>query len=334
MEEAKVLMRVEGLCKYFPLKGRHKGKEKIYVKAVDNVSFQVYEGEIFGIVGESGCGKSTLGRTIIKLLEPTAGEIYYKEEKITHYSEKQMRPWRRNIQIMFQDPYASLDPRMTIGDIIAEPIDVQKIYSDKKSRMKRIVELMETCGLNKDYVSRYPHEFSGGQRQRIGIARALSVNPKLIICDEPVSALDVSIQSQIINLLMDLRKKFGLSLIFISHDLSVVRHIADRVMVMYLGRVMEIADKKSIFENPLHPYTKALLSAIPIIGENSFETMQMLEGELPTPVNPPATCPFYSRCPVASEQCKNQIQSLKEVASGHFVACSRMQTEKRENEER
>ncbi len=245
-----------------------------------------------------------------------------------------MRPWRRNIQIMFQDPYASLDPRMTIGDIIAEPIDVQKIYPDKKSRMKRIVELMETCGLNKDYISRYPHEFSGGQRQRIGIARALSVNPKLIICDEPVSALDVSIQSQIINLLMDLRKKFGLSLIFISHDLSVVRHIADRVMVMYLGRVMEIADKKSIFENPLHPYTKALLSAIPIIGENSFETMQMLEGELPTPVNPPATCPFYSRCPVASEQCKNQFQSLKEVASGHFVACSRMQTEKRENEER
>ena len=334
MEKSKVLMKVEGLCKYFPIKNRRAQKEKIYVKAVDNVSFQVYEGEIFGIVGESGCGKSTLGRTMIKLLEPTGGDIYYKEENITHYTEKQMRPWRRNIQIMFQDPYASLDPRMTIGDIIAEPIDVQKIYSDKESRMKRIVELMETCGLNKEYISRYPHEFSGGQRQRIGIARALSVNPKLIICDEPVSALDVSIQSQIINLLMELRKKFGLSLIFISHDLSVVRHIADRVMVMYLGRVMEIADKKSIFENPLHPYTKALLSAIPVIGENSFETMQMLEGELPTPVNPPANCPFYSRCPVACEQCKNQIQSLREITSGHFVACSRVQAEKSENEER
>ena len=314
------LMEVKELCQWFPVKGSS-GKKKQYVKAVNGVSFGVKEGETLGIVGESGCGKSTLGRTMIKLLDPTGGNVYYKNEDITGYTEKQMRPFRKDIQIMFQDPYASLDPRMTIGDIIAEPMDIRKMYKNPKERMEKIVELMEECGLNKAYVSRYPHEFSGGQRQRIGIARALSVNPKLIICDEPVSALDVSIQSQIINLLMELQKKRNLSLVFISHDLSVVHHIADRIVVMYLGKVMETADKEELFAHPAHPYTKALLSSIPVIGDRGFEKIEPLEGELPSPVNPPEGCPFRTRCPYAGKACRNNSGKLLEVKEGHFAAC-------------
>lgn len=318
---SEVIMKVEELSKYFPLKKFDENRQRLYVKDVDNVSFSVHEGETLGIVGESGCGKSTLGRTMIRLQEPTNGHIYFQGEDITGLKERQMRRIRKKVQIMFQDPYASLDPRMTVGDIIAEPIDIQKMYPDKKQRLARILELMELCGLNKEYITRYPHEFSGGQRQRIGIARALSVNPKLIICDEPVSALDVSIQSQIINLLIDLKKSLNLSLVFISHDLSVVKHIADRVVVMYLGRIMEIGTKKEIFENPQHPYTQALLSLIPVIGENSFETMQVLEGELPSPVNPPPCCPFHTRCPKAVPECVKMIQPLRNLGDGHMVSC-------------
>lgn len=314
------LMKVENLCQWFPVKGST-GRKKQYVKAVNGVSFGVKEGETLGIVGESGCGKSTLGRTMIKLLDPTGGNVYYKGTDITKYSEKQMRPLRKDIQIMFQDPYASLDPRMTIGDIIAEPMDIRKQCKDPKERLEKIVELMEECGLNKAYVSRYPHEFSGGQRQRIGIARALSVDPRLIICDEPVSALDVSIQSQIINLLMELQKKRHLSLVFISHDLSVVHHIADRIVVMYLGKIMELTDKEELFKNPAHPYTKALLSSIPVIGDRGFEKVQPLEGELPSPVDPPKGCPFRTRCPQACSKCKEYSGELLEVSKGHYVAC-------------
>lgn len=318
---SKTILEVRRLKQFFPLKKRGEHHEKLYVQAVNDISFSIFEGETFGIVGESGCGKSTLGRTMIKLLEPTAGEIFFEGKDITNLSVKQMRPFRKDIQIMFQDPYASLDPRMTVGDIIAEPMDIQKLYKDPKKRLARIVELMEICGLNKEYITRYPHEFSGGQRQRIGIARALSVQPKLIICDEPVSALDVSIQSQIINLLMELKKKFGLSLVFISHDLSVVRHLADRVMVMYLGKAVEIAQKEELFSNPVHPYTKALLSSIPVIGENTFEKMELLEGDLPSPVNPPSGCPFHTRCPKACAACAKQVPELTELGDGHLVSC-------------
>ena len=315
------ILKVEYLCKWFPIKKKTKDGKRQYVKAVDNVSFSVRHGETLGIVGESGCGKSTLGRTMIKLLQPSDGQIFYEGIDVTFHNDTLFRQYRKNIQIMFQDPYASLDPRMTIGDIIAEPMDVQKMYPDKRKRLERIVELMDLCGLNKDYINRYPHEFSGGQRQRIGIARALSVNPKLIICDEPVSALDVSIQSQIINLLMEIQKKFQLSLVFISHDLSVVHHIADRVMVMYLGKIVELADKEELFEHPLHPYTQALLSAIPVVGEASFDQMQILEGELPSPINPPEGCPFHTRCPKAVEECSRKVPELKEVRDGHSAAC-------------
>lgn len=318
-----VIMRVEELSKYFPTKKFDENQQRMYVKAVDNVTFSVHEGETLGIVGESGCGKSTLGRTMIRLQEPTDGRIYFRGKDISNLKEREMRSIRREVQIMFQDPYASLDPRMTVGDIIAEPLDIQKIYKDPKERLDRILELMELCGLNKNYITRYPHEFSGGQRQRIGIARALSVRPSLVICDEPVSSLDVSIQSQIINLLIELKKKLNLSLVFISHDLSVVRHIADRVIVMYLGRIMEVGSKKDIFENPQHPYTQALLSAIPVIGEDSFETMQVLEGELPSPVNPPPSCPFSTRCPYALPECSRMVQPYRNLGAGHFAACHR-----------
>ena len=315
------LLEVRDLKKWFPVKKRAPFEERRYVKAVNGVSFGVKAGETLGIVGESGCGKSTLGRTMIKLLEPTGGQILYDGGDITGCGERSMRQYRKRIQIMFQDPYASLDPRMTVGDIIAEPMDIQRLYRSRSDRLKRIVELMEICGLNRDYISRYPHEFSGGQRQRIGIARALSVNPSIIVCDEPVSALDVSIQSQIINLLIDLQKRYSLSLIFISHDLSVVHHITDRVAVMYLGRIVEIADKTDLFRSPAHPYTKALLSSIPVVGEHSLEQMQMLEGEIPSPVDPPAGCPFHTRCPIATEECSKTAPQLRSVAENHEVSC-------------
>jgi oligopeptide/dipeptide ABC transporter ATP-binding protein len=315
------LMEAKNLSMWFPLKKLELNGQKRFVKAVTDVSLGICAGETLGIVGESGCGKSTLGRTMLKLIKATAGSIYFEGQDVTQWSERQFRPARRHVQIMFQDPYASLNPRMTVGDIIAEPLDVQKMYANKKERLEKIVHLMEVCGLNKSYITRYPHEFSGGQRQRIGIARALSVGPKLIFCDEPVSALDVSIQAQIINLLIYLKESLGLSLVFISHDLSVVNHISDRVCVMYLGRVVEIATKAELFKSPLHPYTQGLLASIPEIGEAPPEKENLLEGEIPSPVNPPAGCPFNTRCKHVVPQCHEYVPELRDAGGGHMAAC-------------
>ncbi|MEW9122967.1 MAG: dipeptide ABC transporter ATP-binding protein [Thermotaleaceae bacterium] len=317
----KNIMEVRHIQQWFPVKGKDKDGKKLYVKAVDGVSFDVRYGETLGIVGESGCGKSTLGRTVLRLLEPTNGEIYFEGQEITTLPKKELRSLRKDMQIMFQDPYASLNPRMTIGEIIAEPMEIQNI-GDKKDRRNRTIELMKLCGLDPLYIRRYPHEFSGGQRQRIGIARAMSLNPKLIVCDEPVSALDVSIQSQILNLLMDLQEEFHLSLLFISHDLSVIHHIADRVMVLYLGKIVEFASKEEIFEHPLHPYTAALLSAVPTIeGDHENKKRQILEGDIPSPIHPPNGCVFHTRCPFREELCKIEIPEDREILSGHRVAC-------------
>jgi oligopeptide/dipeptide ABC transporter ATP-binding protein len=316
------LLEVKNLKKWFPVKSHSLTGKKAYVKAVDDVSFSIEAGETLGIVGESGCGKSTLGRTVAKLLQPTEGGIIFDGADITRYGNKQMRSVRRNMQIIFQDPYASLDPRMTIANIIAEPMDTMKTVKSRDERLSRVVELMEVCGINKAFLNRYPHEFSGGQRQRIGIARALSVMPKLVICDEPVSALDVSIQSQIINLLVDLRRRYNLTLIFISHDLGVVEYISSRVMVMYLGKIVESADKKELFSNPAHPYTKALLLSIPEIGKKKFEDEKpILEGDIPSPVNPPSGCAFHTRCPEACAECSTVVPVLKPVKDGHLVSC-------------
>jgi len=317
------LLEVKNLKKWFPVKSHSLTGKKAYVKAVDDVSFSVEAGETLGIVGESGCGKSTLGRTMAKLLQPTGGSVIFDGADITQYENKQMRSVRRNMQIIFQDPYASLDPRMTIANIIAEPVDTMKTVQNSEERLSRVVELMEVCGINKAFLNRYPHEFSGGQRQRIGIARALSVMPKLIICDEPVSALDVSIQSQIINLLVDLRRRYNLTLIFISHDLGVVEYISNRVMVMYLGKIVEAADKKELFSNPVHPYTKALLLSIPEIGKKKFfnDENPALEGDIPSPVNPPSGCAFHTRCPEACAECSSVVPALQPVKEGHLVSC-------------
>jgi oligopeptide/dipeptide ABC transporter ATP-binding protein len=317
------LFEIRGLKKYFPVNSASLLKTKrLYLKAVDGVDLFVYRGETLGIVGESGCGKSTLGRTMIRLLEPTEGRLIFDGKDITDLSNKELRPFRKDMQMMFQDPYASLDPRMTTADIIAEPMDTMKTYDTGEQRLRRIVELMEICGINKAYLNRYPHEFSGGQRQRIGIARALSLNPRIIVCDEPVSALDVSIQSQIINLLMELRRQRELAMVFISHDLGVVEYISNRVAVMYLGRVVELADTNKLFADPLHPYTKALLSSIPQIGGKKFESEKnLLEGELPSPINPPAGCTFHTRCFMATDECKEIIPAMKAVEPGHAVSC-------------
>jgi len=319
------LLEVKNLKKWFPVKSYSLTGKKAYVKAVDDVSFAVEEGETFGIVGESGCGKSTLGRTIAKLIQPTEGNVIFDGADITRLDNKQMRSVRRHMQIMFQDPYASLDPRMTIANIIAEPMDTMKTVKNSEEKLSRVVELMEVCGINKAFLNRYPHEFSGGQRQRIGIARALSVMPKLVICDEPVSALDVSIQSQIINLLMDLQRRYNLTLIFISHDLGVVEYISSRVMVMYLGKIVEAADKKELFSNPAHPYTRALLRSIPEIGKKKFEDeAPILEGDIPSPVNPPSGCAFHTRCPEACAECSSVVPVLKPVKDGHLVSCIKL----------
>ena len=318
------LLEVTDLKKWFPVKRRTLFGRKLFVKAVDGVSFGVKAGETLGIVGESGCGKSTLGRTILKLIKPTEGKIVFDGTDITDpkFQNKQMRLIRRNIQIMFQDPYASLDPRMTIANIIAEPMDTMKVVKTEEARLERIVELMEVCGINKAFLNRYPHEFSGGQRQRIGIARALSVRPKLIVCDEPVSALDVSIQSQIINLLVDLQRRYNLTLVFISHDLGVVEYISNRVIVMYLGKIVEIAEKRELFSNPTHPYTKALLRSIPEIGAKKFEDdSPILEGDIPSPINPPSGCTFHTRCPAARRECSETVPALREISEGHMVSC-------------
>ena len=315
------LLQVEHLKKYYSMKTGMFSREKGFVKAVDDISFTLGSGQTIGIVGESGCGKSTMGKTILRLIEPTEGKIILEGEDFTALQGEALKTARRKMKLIFQDPYASLNPRMTVKDIIGENLDIDHTYASKRERDERIAQAMEQTGLNLDFMDRYPHEFSGGQRQRIGIARAIVLQPKLVICDEPVSALDVSIQAKIINLLKQLQNQMGLSYIFISHDLSVVKHISDRVGVMYLGHMMELANKRSLYANPMNPYTQALISAIPKLpGEEDREKIQ-LTGDVPSPANPPSGCCFHTRCPHAMPICSQVRPELKEVSEDHFCAC-------------
>ena len=315
------LIEVKGLKKYFDINvGIFKTKP---LKAVDDLSLSIKRGETLGLVGESGCGKTTVGRTILNLYKPTAGEIFYEGNPVK--SKADIREFRKKATMVFQDPYSSLNPRMTVSDIIGEPLDVHKLYKSKKEREDRILELMGYVGLNSEHASRYAHEFSGGQRQRIGIARSLAVNPDFIVCDEPVSALDVSIQAQVINMFSELQQKLGLTYLFIAHDLLVVRHISDRMGVMYLGKLIELADAGEIYNNPLHPYSKALLSSVPIPDPKTARANKriILSGDIPSPLNAPSGCPFRTRCPYATEICSESMPDFKEVSKGHFVACHR-----------
>lgn len=315
------LLDVRGLKKYFSVKNGVLPSSKDYVYAVDDVSFHVETGETLGVVGESGCGKSTVGRTILRLIEPTAGKIIIDNQDISAAPRADLRSFRRQMQIIFQDPYSSLNPRMTAGQIVGEPLRVHNIANGSEIR-DRVADLFQRVGLRKDQINRYPHEFSGGQRQRIGIARALALEPKLIIADEPVSALDVSIQAQVINLLMDLQDEFGIAFLFIAHDLSVVERLSHRVAVMYLGRIVEIADRNSLFTNPQHPYTQALLSAVPVPDPSRKKAQRtILKGDIPSPMSPPTGCLFHTRCPVAKASCKTDVPQLKEIAPGHQVSC-------------
>ncbi len=315
------LLRVQNLKKYFPIRGGLFSREVARVHAVDDVSFDIQPGETLGLVGESGCGKSTTGRTILRLIEPTAGEVWFEDRNVTALDKRALRQIRKEMQIIFQDPYASLNPRMTVRSIIGEALVIHKLAKNRREREDRVVQLLETVGLSAEHLRRYPHEFSGGQRQRIGIARALAVSPKLIVCDEPVSALDVSIQAQIINLLEELQQKFGLTYLFIAHDLSVVEHISTRVAVMYLGKIVEIAPAKELYANPKHPYTEALLSAVPIPDPATRRKRILLEGDVPSPINPPSGCRFHTRCPIRVPSCAENEQVLKEISPGHWVAC-------------
>lgn len=317
---ANLLLKVEHLKKYFPIQSGILAKKSGEVKAVDDLSFDVYEGETLGIVGESGCGKSTTGRAIMRLLEPTSGKITFDDVELTDLSSKEMRKMRRDIQMVFQDPYASLNPRHTVGKILEEPLIVHGI-GNSKERKERVQEYLEIVGLSSYHAKRYPHQFSGGQRQRIGIARALMTNPRLIIADEPVSALDVSIQAQVLNLMQKLQEDLKLTYIFIAHDLGVVRHISDRVGVMYLGRIVELADSESLYREPLHPYTQALLSAVPIPDPTHHREQILLEGDIPSPSNPPVGCSFHTRCPYATDICKFTVPIFRKVKPGHAVAC-------------
>ena len=315
------LLEVKNLKVHFPVKGGMFSGGRETVKAVDGVSFQIAAGETLGLVGESGCGKSTLGRAILRLAEPTAGEIFLDGKDITRLSNSQLRPLRRKFQMIFQDPFGSLNPRLTVADIVGEALDIHGLTDSRAAREKRIAELLKSVGLDAAYARRYPHEFSGGQRQRIGIARALAVEPELIICDEPVSALDVSVQAQIINLLHDLQQQRGLAYLFIAHDLAVVEHISHRVMVMYLGKIVEQAEAKEIIRAPRHPYTQALISAVPEVNPETQRRRTVLNGDVPSPIHPPAGCPFHPRCPVAEEKCRTVVPALEEINEGHFAAC-------------
>ena len=316
------LLKVKDLVKQFPIKGGILGRTVDKVHAVDGVSFELEAGETLGVVGESGCGKSTTGRCILRLIEPTSGEVWFEGKSVTTAGKDELRALARDMQIIFQDPYASLNPRMTVSAIIGEALTIHKLTKTQREYDDRIVQLLETVGLNADHMRRYPHEFSGGQRQRIGIARALAVSPKLVVCDEAVSALDVSIQAQVINLLEDLREQFNLTYIFIAHDLSVVEHISHRVAVMYLGRIVEIAPAKLLYTNPLHPYTEALLSAVPIPDPSIKRKRIPLQGDVPSPIHPPSGCHFHTRCPIAQKGlCDVEKPQLKQTAAGHWVAC-------------
>jgi len=321
-----VLVEVKGLKKYFPItKGiifqRHVGD----IKAVDGISFFIKRGETLGLVGESGCGKTTAGRVILQLYRPTAGEVFFEEENLCEMMGEKLRRMRRKMQMIFQDPYASLNPRMTVGNIIGEPLEVHDIAKGKE-KMERVQELLRIVGLNPYFANRYPHEFSGGQRQRIGVARALALNPSFIVCDEPISSLDVSIQAQIMNLLEDLQGKFGLTYLFIAHDLAVVRHVSNRVAVMYLGKLVELTDRDTLYREPLHPYTKALLSAVPIPDPFVEEKREriILVGDVPSPANPPSGCRFHTRCPLVMDICKEEEPEFRDVGGEHWVACHRV----------
>ncbi|QUI24336.1 ATP-binding cassette domain-containing protein [Vallitalea pronyensis] len=320
----KIIVETQGLKIYFATEKRDKQHKLLSVRAVDGVNLQIYEGETLGLVGESGCGKSTIGRAILKLYKPTDGTIKYKDMDITHWSVKKMKPLRKEMQLIFQDPYSSLNPRMTVGQIIGEALVAHGMYKKKSEALEKyVMDIMATCGLDHYMIHRYPHEFSGGQRQRIGIARALAVKPKFIVCDEAVSALDVSIQSQIINLLDDLQKEYGMAYLFISHDLSVVKHISDRICVMYLGDFVELASKDEIYNDPQHPYTKSLLSAIPVTDLDIIKNKKkiVLEGDIPSNVTPPSGCKFHTRCPIATEKCAKETPQWEEISKGRFVAC-------------
>jgi oligopeptide transport system ATP-binding protein len=324
MHTDNVLVRVENLTKHFPItQGIVVQRQIGAVQAVDNVSFDIREGETLGLVGESGCGKSTTGRTILQLHRPTSGKAYYQDQDLTTLKGEDLRRMRRFMQIIFQDPYASLNPRLTVGDIIGEPLEVHRIEKSKKKRTERVQELLRLVGLNPYFINRYPHEFSGGQRQRIGVARALALQPKFIICDEPISALDVSIQAQVVNLLEKLQDEFGLTYLFIAHDLSMVRYISDRTAVMYLGKIVELADREELYGHPLHPYTQALLSAVPVpdpVVERDRKRV-ILTGDVPSPANPPSGCNFHPRCPLAEQVCQEEEPEWREASPDHWVAC-------------
>jgi oligopeptide transport system ATP-binding protein len=317
------ILEVRNLVKHFFVGGGFFGGNPALVRAVDGVSFSIRRGETLGLVGESGCGKTTTGRCILQLERPTSGQIIFEGRDLTTLNQQELRPVRRRVQVIFQDPYSSLNPRMTVGQMIAEPLAVHRIVTDPTARTARVRDLLSRVGLLPQHAHRYPHELSGGQRQRVGVARALAMEPTLIVCDEPVSALDVSIQAQIINLLEDLQSEFHLTYLFVAHDLAVVRHISDRVAVMYLGKIVEIADRRAIYEDPLHPYTRALLSAVPI-PDPALEAHRehvILGGEVPSPLNPPSGCVFHPRCPIAADRCRGEIPPLREVKPGHWAAC-------------
>ena len=323
MSNAENLIEVKNLKEYFNINtGMFSSKP---LKAVDDVSFAIRKGETLGLVGESGCGKTTVGRTLLHLYKPTAGEIWFKGKKIE--TKQDIVEFRKKTAMVFQDPYSSLNPRMTVSDIIGEPLDIHKMYADKRERMEKILAMMEKVGLNSEHASRYAHEFSGGQRQRIGIARSLVTNPEFVVCDEPVSALDVSIQAQVINMFDDLQREMDLTYLFVAHDLLVVRHISDRIAVMYLGKLVELADAKEIYDHPLHPYSKSLMSAVPVPDPKVARANQrvVLSGDIPSPLNAPSGCPFRTRCPYACEACGESMPEMKELSPGHFVACHRVE---------